>query len=161
MQFTQQFVTQHVSFWQHVMGKFLSTHIHFSTKPPALTTATSTTRPRVNINININDHYHHRLDDDKQQQQWQRQWQQQQQQQQLGLETHLCLEPQVCFSFFAIVQTYAQGLASHNTGDWLQAHMRRLRRVQVSFLLFFSTFFTLLMSISKQTMRTERERELR
>ena len=29
MQFTQQFVTQHMSFWQHVMGKFLSTNSLF------------------------------------------------------------------------------------------------------------------------------------
>jgi len=29
MQFTQQFVTQHVSFWQHVMGNFLLTHSLF------------------------------------------------------------------------------------------------------------------------------------
>ena len=70
----------------------------------------------------MNNHYHHRLDDDKQQ------WQQQQQQQ-LGLKMHLHLEPQVCFSFVAIMLTYAQGLASHNAGNWLQAHMQRLRRV--------------------------------
>jgi len=77
----------------------------------------------ININININDHYHCRLNNNKQQ------WQQQQQQQQLGLETHLCLKPQVCFSFITIVLTYAQGLTSHNAGNWLQAHMQRLRRV--------------------------------
>jgi hypothetical protein len=119
MQFTQQFVTQHMSFWQHVMGKFLSTHIfHPLSQQPH--------QQRVNINININDHYHHRLDNDKQQRQQQ---QQQQQQQQPGLETCLCLKPQVCFSFFAVVLTYAQGLASHNAGDWLHTHMRRLRRV--------------------------------
>jgi hypothetical protein len=51
MQFTQQVVMQHVIFWQHVMGTFLLTHIHFATN--------------FNININfIDNNNDHRLDSD-------------------------------------------------------------------------------------------------
>lgn len=93
-----------------------------------------------NNNININDHYTTiglttmMATAMEQQQQQQQQWQ-------LGLETHLCLKPQVYFSFLINVLTYAQEIAGHNTGYQLQVHMQRLRRIaswasQVSFLYF-------------------------
>jgi len=88
------------------MGIFLLTDVHF-----AIT---------VISDHHYDHHDHHRLDNDDGSDnngQWQ-----------LELETQMCLEPQVCFLFFANVLTYAQGVARHNAGNRLQAHMRRLRR---------------------------------
>ena len=113
---------------KHVMGIFLLTDVHF-----AIT---------VVSNHHYEHHDHHRLDNNGQ-------WQPE-------LETHLCLEPQVCFLFFANMLTYAQGVARHNTSNQLQVHMQRLRRQpfwasQVSFL----STISLLTIIYKQTMHTE------
>jgi len=72
------------------MGIFLLTDVHF-----AIT---------VISDHHYDHHDHHRLnnnDGGDNNGQWQ-----------LELETHLCLEPQVCFLFFANVLTYAQGVAS-------------------------------------------------
>jgi hypothetical protein len=77
MQFTQQFVTQHVSFWQHVMGNFLLPFFH----PP------SSHNSHVN-NMSMHQHQHQRpLPPQAQRQQTAmatatQQWQQQQKQQQ-------------------------------------------------------------------------------
>ena len=72
------------------------------------------------------------------------------------------LSPQYVF-FFTNMLTYAQGFTRHNASDWLQGYMWRFRRVaswasQVSFLLS-STFFSLLIIISKWTMCIEQEWE--
>jgi len=112
---------------KHVVGIFLMTDIHF-----AITVISD-------HHYDDHHHHHHRLNNDNGGDN-NRQWQ-------LELKMHLCLEPQVCFSFFANMLTYAQGVAKHNAGNWLQAHMWRLRRQpfwasQVGFLFSSTPFYS-------------------
>jgi hypothetical protein len=104
MQFTQQVVTQHVIFWRHVMGTFLLTHVHFATNF------------NVNINFINNDNdqrldYDHGGDSDNNNGNW-------------GSSPRYYV-----FLSSLNMLTYAQGVARHNAGNWLEMRMRRLRRI--------------------------------
>jgi len=53
MQMPQHAVTQHVIFWQHVMGTFLLTHIHFANINTTSTSSTTTTGLETHLRLEL------------------------------------------------------------------------------------------------------------